>query len=63
MDLVAALLRVPVLLDPRCTGSSADWPLAGAHRRLCLHASSHTSSVLFSRKVLRLSIRKEEGGG
>jgi hypothetical protein len=43
-------------------GSSAAWPLAGAHRRLCLHASSHASFVLVSRKVLRLSIRKEEGG-
>jgi hypothetical protein len=44
-------------------GSSAAWPLAGAHRRLCLHASSHASSVFFPRKVLRLSIQKEEGGG
>jgi hypothetical protein len=63
-DPVAALLHVPVLLDPGCAWSSAAWPLADAHRRLCLHASSHASSALFfSRKVLRLPIRKEEGGG
>jgi hypothetical protein len=42
-------------------GSSTAWPLAGAHRRLCLHASSHASSVFFFKKVLCLSIRKEEG--
>jgi hypothetical protein len=46
-DPVAAPLRVPVLLDPGCAGSFAAWPLAGAHRRLCLHASSHASSALF----------------
>jgi hypothetical protein len=51
VNLVAAPLRVPVLLDPRCAGSSAAWPFAGAHRRLCLHASSHSSSALFLRKV------------
>jgi hypothetical protein len=28
-------------------GSFAAWPLVGAHRRLCLHAYSHTSSALF----------------
>jgi hypothetical protein len=28
-----------VLLDPGCAGSSAAWPLTGAHCRLCLHAS------------------------
>jgi hypothetical protein len=28
-------------------GSSATWPLAGAHHRLCLHASSHASYALF----------------
>jgi hypothetical protein len=27
--------------------SSAAWPLAGAHRRLCLHVSSRASSALF----------------
>jgi hypothetical protein len=43
-------------------GSSAAWPLADAHRRLCLHASSHASSAFFSRKVLCLSILKEERG-
>jgi hypothetical protein len=57
-DPVATPLRVPVLLDPGCAGSSATWPLACAHHRLCLH----TSSALFSRKLLRLSIRKEERG-
>jgi hypothetical protein len=57
-DLVVAPLRVPVLLDPGCAWSFAAWPLAGAHRRLFLHASS----TLFSRKVLCLSIRKEERG-
>jgi hypothetical protein len=25
---------------PGCAGSSVAWPLTGAHRRLCLHASS-----------------------
>jgi hypothetical protein len=40
VDLVAAPLRVPVLLDPRCAGSSAAWPLAGTHSCICLHASS-----------------------
>jgi hypothetical protein len=60
-DPVAAPLHVPVLLDPGCVGSSAAWPLASTHRRLCLHASSHATSMLFcSRKVLLLSIRKEE---
>jgi hypothetical protein len=39
-------------------GSFASWPLAGTHHRLCLHASS----ALFSRKVLHLSIQKEERG-
>jgi hypothetical protein len=36
---------------------SAPWPLAGAHRCLCLHASS----VLFSRKVLCYPFRKKKG--
>jgi hypothetical protein len=36
-----------VLIDPGCAGSSAAWPLADAHRRLCLHATSHASSALF----------------
>jgi hypothetical protein len=58
-----ALLRIPVLLDPGCARSFAAWPLAGTHHCICLHAFSHASSVLFLRKVLRLSIRKEEGGG
>jgi hypothetical protein len=62
-DPVVAPLRVMVLLDPECAGLSAAWPLAGAHHRLCLHTSSHASSALFSKKVLRLSIRKEEGAG
>jgi hypothetical protein len=57
-DPVAAPLRFLVLLDHGCARSSVSWPLDGAHRRLCLRASS----ALFSRKVLRLSIQKEERG-
>jgi hypothetical protein len=53
-DLVAAPLFVPILLDPGCAGSSAAWPLAGAHHRLCLHASSHASSVLFFKESAAL---------
>jgi hypothetical protein len=44
---VAAPLHVSVLLNPGCAGSSAAWPLAGAHRRLCLNAYSHAPSALF----------------
>jgi hypothetical protein len=58
-DRVATPLRVPVLLDPRCAGLSAAWPLASAHNRLCL---STPPLHFFSRKVLRLSIPKEERG-
>jgi hypothetical protein len=46
-DLVAQPLLVLVLLNPRCAGSPAAWPLADTYHRLCLHASSHTSSALF----------------
>jgi hypothetical protein len=54
VDPVAAPLRVPVLHDPGCATSSAAWPLASAHRRLCLHASSHASSVLFFKESAAL---------
>jgi hypothetical protein len=33
---------------------SAAWPLANAHRRLCLHATSHASSVLFFKETVAL---------
>jgi hypothetical protein len=54
MDPIVAPLRVPVLLDPRCVGSSAAWPLANTHRRLCLRASSHASSMLFFKESVAL---------
>jgi hypothetical protein len=57
-DPVAAPLRVPVLLDPGCAGSSAAWPLTGAHRRLCLHASS---ALLFQGKFCTYQFRKKKG--
>jgi hypothetical protein len=40
---------------------SAAWPLAGAHCRLCLQASSLASFVFFPRNMLCLSIQKVEG--
>jgi hypothetical protein len=61
-DPVAALLHIPVLLDPWCAGSSTAWPLAVAHRRLCLHtsshASSHTSSAFFKESVVFIHLEK-----
>jgi hypothetical protein len=57
-DPVATLLRVPVLLDPGCVGSSAAWPSSA----LILVSVSTPPLRFFSRKLLRLSIRKEERG-
>jgi hypothetical protein len=35
-------------------GSSAAWPLAGAHCRLCLYASPHAFSMLFFKESVAL---------
>jgi hypothetical protein len=51
-----------VLLDPGCAGLSAAWPLADAHCRLCLHASS----ALFlkeSAALIHLERRRGDGMG
>jgi hypothetical protein len=60
-DPVAAPLRVLALLGPGYAGSSAAWPLAGAHRRLYIHASSHASSTLFQGKCCAYPFRKKKG--